>query len=106
RDQSITTISIAHRLSTIEKCDEVLVLGYDGRVAEEGKFKELYANHDSMLYKLLNETQKPKKQASEAQEEPEEEDGAAEKEEVEASSEDVLKTAFIKRNPVLRDDFK
>ncbi|GME86888.1 unnamed protein product [Ambrosiozyma monospora] len=55
RDQSITTISIAHRLSTIEKCDDILVLGYNGEIVEHGKFKELYADHESRLYKLLNE---------------------------------------------------
>lgn len=58
RDQSMTTISIAHRFSTIERCDEVLVLGYDGQIAEQGKFKELYADQNSRLWQLLNETSK------------------------------------------------
>lgn len=58
RDHSMTTISIAHRLSTIERCDEILVLGYDGKIAEQGKFNELYADKNSRLYKLLNETNK------------------------------------------------
>jgi len=56
RDQSMTTISIAHRKSTIEKCDDVLVLGYDGSIVEEGKYDELYSNKNSRLYRLLNET--------------------------------------------------
>ncbi|OWB73974.1 hypothetical protein B5S31_g3743 [[Candida] boidinii] len=55
RDKSLTTISIAHRLSTIERSDLVLVLGYDGKVAEFGKFNELYSNKSSRLYMLLNE---------------------------------------------------
>ncbi|QPG76251.1 hypothetical protein FOA43_003637 [Brettanomyces nanus] len=58
RDHSMTTISIAHRLSTIERCDEILVLGYDGQIAEQGKFSDLYANMNSRLYKLLNEVSK------------------------------------------------
>ncbi|OWB82279.1 hypothetical protein B5S33_g903 [[Candida] boidinii] len=55
RDKSLTTISIAHRLSTIERSDLVLVLGYDGKVAEFGNFHELYSNKSSRLYILLNE---------------------------------------------------
>ncbi|CDK24245.1 unnamed protein product [Kuraishia capsulata CBS 1993] len=55
RDKSLTTISIAHRLSTIERADYVLVLGYDGKLAEYGKFKDLYSNKDSRLFKLLND---------------------------------------------------
>lgn len=66
RDQSMTTVSIAHRKSTIEKCDDVLVLGYDGNIVEEGRYDELYSNKDSRLYKLLNETS-PNNVASEAQ---------------------------------------
>ncbi|VEU23423.1 DEKNAAC104494 [Brettanomyces naardenensis] len=58
RGHSMTTISIAHRLSTIERCDEVLVLGYDGQIVEQGKFAELYADEASRLYKLLNEVSK------------------------------------------------
>ncbi len=55
RDEKLTTISIAHRLSTIRKADMVIVLGYDGKVAEIGKFEKLYADRNSALYKLLNE---------------------------------------------------
>ncbi|ODV84390.1 hypothetical protein CANARDRAFT_200974 [[Candida] arabinofermentans NRRL YB-2248] len=67
RDKSITTISIAHRLSTIEKCDEILVLGYDGKLVEQGKFRELYADENSRLYKLLNESEMKKKENSHEQ---------------------------------------
>lgn len=55
RDEKMTTISIAHRLSTIRKADMVIVLGYDGKVAEIGKFEQLYADRHSALFKLLNE---------------------------------------------------
>ncbi|ODV98357.1 hypothetical protein PACTADRAFT_48135 [Pachysolen tannophilus NRRL Y-2460] len=55
KDHSMTTISIAHRLSTIERADYVLVLGYDGKLVEYGKFKELYFNKHSALYRLMNE---------------------------------------------------
>jgi putative ABC transport system ATP-binding protein len=55
RDEQLTSISIAHRLSTIRKADIVIVLGYDGKVAETGNFEDLYANTDSSLFKLLNE---------------------------------------------------
>lgn len=55
RDEQLTSISIAHRLSTIQKADIVIVLGYDGKVAEYGNFSELYANRNSALFKLLNE---------------------------------------------------
>lgn len=55
RDEHMTTISIAHRLSTIRQADVVIVLGYDGTVAESGKFTELYANTNSALYRLLHE---------------------------------------------------
>jgi putative ABC transport system ATP-binding protein len=53
--EKITTISIAHRKSTIEKSDLIIVLGYDGTVAETGHFDELYSNTESNLYKLLND---------------------------------------------------
>jgi putative ABC transport system ATP-binding protein len=36
-----TTISIAHRLSTIKRSDRIIVIGVDGRVAEEGSYSEL-----------------------------------------------------------------
>jgi putative ABC transport system ATP-binding protein len=55
REEQLTSISIAHRLSTISKADIVIVLGYEGKVAETGNFKDLYANTDSALFKLLNE---------------------------------------------------
>ncbi|RDW47612.1 P-loop containing nucleoside triphosphate hydrolase protein [Yarrowia lipolytica] len=52
-DGNSTTISIAHRLSTIKRADRVIVLSNEGTVAEQGKFTELYANHDSALSNLL-----------------------------------------------------
>lgn len=55
RSKEMTIISIAHRLSTIRRSENVIVLGLDGSVVEMGKFKELYANHESALYKLLTE---------------------------------------------------
>lgn len=69
-EEKLTTISIAHRMSTIKKADMVIVLGYDGRVAEIGKFDELYGNHNSSLYRLLNEEKhqledKPQKKTEE-----------------------------------------
>lgn len=51
---NMTTISIAHRLSTIERCEYILVLGYDGAIVEQGKFRDLWADHNSRLWKLLN----------------------------------------------------
>ncbi|KAK6543912.1 ATP-binding cassette permease mdl1 [Orbilia ellipsospora] len=38
---STTTISIAHRLSTIKRSERIIVLGTDGKVAEEGTYAEL-----------------------------------------------------------------
>jgi putative ABC transport system ATP-binding protein len=48
-----TTISIAHRLSTIKRSDRIIVLGNDGRVAEQGTYKELSANPASAFSKLM-----------------------------------------------------
>lgn len=53
---NMTTISIAHRLSTIERCEDILVLGYDGTIVEKGKFTDLWENKNSRLWKLLNTT--------------------------------------------------
>lgn len=53
---NMTTISIAHRLSTIERCEDILVLGYDGTIVEQGKFRDLWADKNSRLWKLLNTT--------------------------------------------------
>lgn len=72
RDHSMTTISIAHRLSTIERSDYVLVLGHDGKLVEYGKFKELYYNKDSHLFRLLNEEMKKDETKEEEVEEEEE----------------------------------
>ena len=55
KSKELTIISIAHRLSTIRRSENVIVLGIDGSVVEMGKFKDLYANHDSALHKLLTE---------------------------------------------------
>jgi putative ABC transport system ATP-binding protein len=48
-----TTISIAHRLSTIKRSDRVIVLGNNGKVAEQGTYKELSANPESAFSKLM-----------------------------------------------------
>lgn len=53
---NMTTISIAHRLSTIERCEDILVLGYDGTIAEQGKFRDLWSDKNSKLWRLLNTT--------------------------------------------------
>lgn len=58
KSKEMTIISIAHRLSTIRRSENVIVLGNDGSVVETGKFKELYNNEGSALFKLLNETGK------------------------------------------------
>lgn len=48
-----TTISIAHRLSTIKRSDRIIVLGNDGKVAEQGSYRELSANPESAFSKLM-----------------------------------------------------
>lgn len=48
-----TTISIAHRLSTIKRSDLLIVLSADGRVAEQGTYKELSARSDGAFTKLM-----------------------------------------------------
>jgi putative ABC transport system ATP-binding protein len=48
-----TTISIAHRLSTIKRSDRIIVLGSNGKVAEEGTYKKLSANPESAFSKLM-----------------------------------------------------
>lgn len=48
-----TTISIAHRLSTIKRSDKIIVLGSDGKVAEQGSYKELSADPESAFSKLM-----------------------------------------------------
>lgn len=48
-----TTISIAHRLSTIKRSDRIIVLGTDGKVAEQGTYKELSADPESAFSKLM-----------------------------------------------------
>ncbi|CAN3371949.1 hypothetical protein DIURU_002539 [Diutina rugosa] len=53
---SMTIISIAHRLSTISKSENVIVLGKGGKVVEEGKFVDLFADPSSELSKLLDES--------------------------------------------------
>ncbi|EGW30569.1 uncharacterized protein SPAPADRAFT_143835 [Spathaspora passalidarum NRRL Y-27907] len=57
----MTIISIAHRLSTISKSEYVVVLGRrpgvsGSQVVEEGRFVELFANPNSELSKLLDES--------------------------------------------------
>lgn len=48
-----TTISIAHRLSTIKRSDTIIVLGPDGRVAEQGSYEELSSHPDGAFTKLM-----------------------------------------------------
>jgi putative ABC transport system ATP-binding protein len=48
-----TTISIAHRLSTIKRSHSIIVLGPDGRVAEQGTYKELRSRPDGAFTKLM-----------------------------------------------------
>lgn len=48
-----TTISIAHRLSTIKRSDRVIVLSSDGKVAEQGTYKELSNNPNGAFSKLM-----------------------------------------------------
>ncbi|GES59448.1 ABC multidrug transporter Mdr2 [Aspergillus terreus] len=48
-----TTISIAHRLSTIKRSDTIVVLGPDGKVAEQGSYEELSARPDGAFTKLM-----------------------------------------------------
>ncbi|KAF3906662.1 hypothetical protein ABW20_dc0109793 [Dactylellina cionopaga] len=49
---STTTISIAHRLSTIKRSERIIVLGTDGKVAEEGTYAEL-TGRDGAFSKLM-----------------------------------------------------
>ncbi|KAJ5549837.1 ABC transporter integral membrane type 1 [Penicillium sp. DV-2018c] len=48
-----TTISIAHRLSTIKRSDTIIVIGNDGKVAEQGPYEELSARPDGAFTKLM-----------------------------------------------------
>lgn len=48
-----TTISIAHRLSTIKRSDTIIVLGPDGKVAEQGTYQELSSRPDGAFTKLM-----------------------------------------------------
>jgi putative ABC transport system ATP-binding protein len=48
-----TTISIAHRLSTIKRSERVVVIGNDGRVAEQGSYRELAAREDGAFGQLM-----------------------------------------------------
>ena len=48
-----TTISIAHRLSTIKRSDTVVVLSSDGKVAEQGSYKDLSSRPDGAFTKLM-----------------------------------------------------
>lgn len=52
-ESNITRISIAHRASTIKACDEVIVLGYEGNVVEQGSTLELWDSRNSWLWKLV-----------------------------------------------------
>ncbi|KAL8735734.1 MAG: hypothetical protein Q9181_002697 [Wetmoreana brouardii] len=48
-----TTISIAHRLSTIKRSDTIIVLSSDGKVAEQGSYKDLSSNPEGAFTKLM-----------------------------------------------------
>ena len=48
-----TVISIAHRISTLKSVDRVIVFD-EGRVVEEGSFKDLSKNKDSAFAKISN----------------------------------------------------
>ncbi|KAI9852757.1 MAG: ATP-binding cassette permease mdl1 [Thelocarpon superellum] len=48
-----TTISIAHRLSTIKRSDLLIVLSPDGKVAEQGTYKDLSSRPDGAFTKLM-----------------------------------------------------
>lgn len=55
-----TTIVIAHRLTTVERCDRVVVIE-DGKVAEQGSFKELMNNEDGHFATLSRGMRKAEK---------------------------------------------
>ena len=48
-----TIILIAHRLSTIKQCDYIYVLS-NGRIVEEGVFKDLYQKEKGVFQKMCN----------------------------------------------------
>jgi ABC-type multidrug transport system fused ATPase/permease subunit len=50
-----TVISIAHRISTLETTDLIIVMK-DGSIVEEGSFKELLANKDSIFRDIHQHT--------------------------------------------------
>ena len=52
--ETITVVVIAHRLSTISNADYVYILE-SGQVKEEGGFKDLSSNKESVLYKMLSQ---------------------------------------------------
>ena len=49
----ITIILIAHRLSTIKHCDKIFILE-DGKIIEQGGFKNLSNDKNSKLSDLIN----------------------------------------------------
>ena len=49
--KNTTVVQITHRLSTIKKCDNIIVMK-DGKIAESGKFDELF-NLKGELYSFL-----------------------------------------------------
>ena len=48
-----TTISIAHRLSTIKRSDQIIVLSTDGKVAEQGTYRDLSTRPNGAFTKLM-----------------------------------------------------
>ncbi len=51
KSSDTTMITIAHRLSTIQKMDRIVVI-HDGKIVEEGTFKELIHQPDGFLKKI------------------------------------------------------
>jgi putative ABC transport system ATP-binding protein len=93
---NMTTISIAHRLSTIERCEDILVLGYDGTIVEKGKFHDLWANKESRLWKLLNTS--PQQHDNRKEHDKEGNESSEKDEEVEEKEKEKLKESSDKEN--------
>ncbi|MFD0961420.1 ABC transporter ATP-binding protein [Paenibacillus chungangensis] len=60
---NMTIIVVAHRLSTIRNADKVIVME-EGRIAEEGEFAKLAANHASLFGQLLQKQAELRAEAS------------------------------------------
>lgn len=60
--QGRTSIVVAHRLTTVEKCNRVAVIS-DGKIVEEGSFKELQENKEGYFATLANGMKKFEKKS-------------------------------------------